>query len=98
MLAHINGKKIDETGEDTSCVNKPLYWTSMTCAEAVPGILALGAATCSNYWSVLGITGETRRLATGAQWSAGLAATPMARLFVSKIRTGTRSRTLQMEQ
>eukprot|EP01043_Picozoa_sp_COSAG02_P005539 COSAG02_NODE_151_length_33583_cov_25.995042_1_plen_2855_part_10 len=58
MLAHISGKKIDENGEDTSCVNKPLYWTSMSCEQVVPSILALGAATCSNYWSLLGITGE----------------------------------------
>lgn len=62
MLAHISGKKIDETGTDTSCVNKRLYWTSMTCAQAVPSILALGAATCSNYWSVLGIRGENTRI------------------------------------
>eukprot|EP01046_Picozoa_sp_COSAG06_P002180 COSAG06_NODE_75_length_25804_cov_247.408364_6_plen_4151_part_00 len=58
MLAHISGKKIDEAGEDTSCVNKPLYWTAMTCEQAVPSILSIGAATCSNYWSLLGITGE----------------------------------------
>ena len=58
FLAHINGKKIDEVGTDTSCETKELYWTAMTCAQAVPSVLSIGAATCSNFWSVLGITGE----------------------------------------
>ena len=58
LLAHIEGSKIDEGGYGTSCETKPLYWTTMTCEQAVPSILSIGAATCSHYWSVLGITGE----------------------------------------